>query len=83
VTALILVQGYQNWANFRLLGDYLLWAFKKMNFFLKSKELIFTKNGLGYILGDFFTNTSGHPVLVFTLELRTYFYRNRGQICEP
>jgi hypothetical protein len=21
-----------------------------------------TKNGLGYILGDFFTNASGHPV---------------------
>jgi hypothetical protein len=25
--------------------------------------LIFTKNGLGYILGDFVTNSSGHPVL--------------------
>jgi hypothetical protein len=24
--------------------------------------LIFTKNGLGYILGDFLTNSSGHPV---------------------
>jgi hypothetical protein len=23
--------------------------------------LILTKNGLGYILGDFFTNPSGHP----------------------
>jgi hypothetical protein len=23
--------------------------------------LILTKNGLGYILGDFFTNSSGHP----------------------
>jgi hypothetical protein len=46
-------------------------------FFLKNKEvptwllsyffqqkmcaLILTKNGLGYILGDFFTNTSGRP----------------------
>jgi hypothetical protein len=25
---------------------------------------IFTKNGLGYILGDFFTNSSGHPELL-------------------
>jgi hypothetical protein len=23
---------------------------------------ILTKNGLGYIVGDFFTNSSGHPV---------------------
>jgi hypothetical protein len=23
--------------------------------------VIFTKNGLGYTLGDFFTNASGHP----------------------
>jgi hypothetical protein len=23
--------------------------------------LIFTRNGFGYILGDFFTNASGHP----------------------
>jgi hypothetical protein len=28
-----------------------------------SYELFFTKNGLGYILGDFFTNASGHPGL--------------------
>jgi hypothetical protein len=28
----------------------------------KSYVLIVTKNGLGYILGDFFTNSSGHPV---------------------
>jgi hypothetical protein len=26
----------------------------------KSYELILTKNGLGYILGDIFTNSSGH-----------------------
>jgi hypothetical protein len=26
-----------------------------------SYVLILTKNGLGYILGDFFTNSSGHP----------------------
>jgi hypothetical protein len=28
----------------------------------KNYILIMTKNGLGYILGDFFTNVSGHPV---------------------
>jgi hypothetical protein len=27
----------------------------------KSCVLIFTRNGLGYVLGDFFTNASGHP----------------------
>jgi hypothetical protein len=32
------------------------------NFFHgKCYELSLTKNGLGYILGDFFTNPSGHP----------------------
>jgi hypothetical protein len=29
--------------------------------------LIFTRNGLGYILGDFFTNASGHPGCVYYL----------------
>jgi hypothetical protein len=28
----------------------------------KSNVVIFTKNVFGYILGDFFTNASGHPV---------------------
>jgi hypothetical protein len=28
----------------------------------KSYVLILTKNGLGYILGDFHINSSGHPV---------------------
>jgi hypothetical protein len=28
----------------------------------KSEALILTKNGTGYILGDFCTNSSGHPV---------------------
>jgi hypothetical protein len=28
----------------------------------KNDALILTKNGLGYTLGDFFTNSSGHPV---------------------
>jgi hypothetical protein len=30
----------------------------------KTYVLILTKNGLGYILGDFVTNSSGHPVSV-------------------
>jgi hypothetical protein len=59
-----------DWANFRLLGDCLLGAvfltyrssphFWTTFFHCKSDVLILTKNGLGYILGDFFTNSSGH-----------------------
>jgi hypothetical protein len=30
--------------------------------------LTFTKNELGYILGDFFTNSSGHPVTNVTID---------------
>jgi hypothetical protein len=30
-------------------------------FHCESYALISAKNGLGYILGDFFTNSSGHP----------------------
>jgi hypothetical protein len=30
----------------------------------KSEALIFTKNGLGLTLGDFFTHSSGRPVLL-------------------
>jgi hypothetical protein len=31
-------------------------------FFKRKKLLInFVKNGLGYVLGDFFTNSPGHP----------------------
>jgi hypothetical protein len=29
---------------------------------VKGYALILTKKGLGYILGDFLTNSSGHPV---------------------
>jgi hypothetical protein len=53
------------WAIFRLLGDCLLLAV-----FLKklcatfprgyNYVIIVTKGGLGYILGDFFANSSGH-----------------------
>jgi hypothetical protein len=62
--------GRPDWANFRLLGDFLLWAVffklqkwhKFLGFFFhgESNVLFFTKNGLGYILGDFPTNSSGH-----------------------
>jgi hypothetical protein len=31
-------------------------------FYSESFLLVFTKNGLGYIVSDFFTNASGHPV---------------------
>jgi hypothetical protein len=39
----------------------------------KSDEIILTKNGLGHILGDFFTNSSGHSAprskfVTFSLE---------------
>jgi hypothetical protein len=30
-------------------------------FVVKVMQLFFEKNGSDYILGDFFTNTSGHP----------------------
>jgi hypothetical protein len=50
---------YFGWlfANYRNSPDY--WA---THFRDKSYVLIMTKIGLGYILGDFFTNASGHPV---------------------
>jgi hypothetical protein len=60
--------GWPDRANFRPIVDCWLWAI-----FLNSKSSprflcyfspkcrIFDKIGLGYILGDFFTNSSGHP----------------------
>jgi hypothetical protein len=61
-----------DWANFRSLGDCLLWAgffkLKKVDDIFRlllptiGYALSLQKNGLGYILGDFFTNSSGHPV---------------------
>jgi hypothetical protein len=92
-----LKSGWPDWANFRPMGDVLLWTvFKKYRsnptlsatFFL-SVDYVFwwffccqlcslkvttrwpetarcglyflQKNGLGYILGNFSTNSSGHP----------------------
>jgi hypothetical protein len=53
------------------MGDCLLWAvfsitivdqiFGLLLSTNKTCMLIFTKSELGYILGDFFTNSSGHP----------------------
>jgi hypothetical protein len=37
---------------------------------------ILTKNGLGYILGDFFTNSSGHPGRRF--RLKSFSSRQEG-----
>jgi hypothetical protein len=63
--------------NFRLLGDY-IGMYIHQCFFLKistntcdtffhgkSYVSMLTKNGLGYNLGDFFTNASGHPDAAF------------------
>jgi hypothetical protein len=43
----------------------------------KSYKLIWTKNGLGYILCDFFTNASGHPA-----SLRDTVCNPKGHIFE-
>jgi hypothetical protein len=73
---IVIITSTPDWANFSLLGDCYLWfglvckLLKQTNFYgfffhgLRS-VIILTKNGLGYILGDFFTNASGHPVLLF------------------
>jgi hypothetical protein len=67
---------WPDWANFRLLGNFLPWAVlgkhteesKNFGLFstLKNYLLILTENGLcmyvGHILGDFFTNSLCHPV---------------------
>jgi hypothetical protein len=39
-------------------GAQIIWLL----FFQVNRDvLVLTKNGLGYILGDFFTDSSGHP----------------------
>jgi hypothetical protein len=74
-----LTPGWPDWANFRLLGNYLLWvvfvkitevAQKNWAIFFKGKSfvLIMTKNGLGYTLGDFFTLIRS-PWMTLTLVL--------------
>jgi hypothetical protein len=64
--------GWPDLASFHLLGGCLLLAafwkitevvhiFQLLFSTVKWYELILTKHGLGYVLGDFFTNSSGHP----------------------
>jgi hypothetical protein len=59
--------------EFPPIGQLLLWAFFE-NYIItpnvwatlfrgKRYALILTTNGLGYSLGDFFNNSSGHPVV--------------------
>jgi hypothetical protein len=58
------------------MGDCLLWAVKEkhpfFDNFIPRLSLCINrdKNGLGYILGDFFTNLSGHPGLSPVLEAK-------------
>jgi hypothetical protein len=65
--------GWPDWSNFRLLGGGLLWSVLRIteaaqNFGLLLFRLpvryvlISTKEWLGYVLGDFFKNSSGHTV---------------------
>jgi hypothetical protein len=62
---------FPDWENFLLSGDCFLWAVflqitnvaKYFGYFFTLKKLCFYfVNGLGYILGDFLTDSSGHPV---------------------
>jgi hypothetical protein len=39
---------------------------------VKRKEFSLTKKGLGYISGDFLTNSFGHPVLKQLLEFKLF-----------
>jgi hypothetical protein len=74
MVVLMSAAGWPDWANFRPLGGCLLRAvFLKTtevcsrHFWAtfihgSSYVLILQVNGLGYILGDFLSNSSGHPV---------------------
>jgi hypothetical protein len=67
--------GGPDWTNFRLWGEFSIVGIFFFGQILKSEvaqwpsvfglysssETIFCKNGLGYISGDFITNSSGHP----------------------
>jgi hypothetical protein len=75
--------GWTDWANFRQLGDCLLWAvlfkiteifwllfpqYKKVCTYL----LFLTRNGSGYTLGIFFTNSTSHPSSKFITYIPMY-----------
>jgi hypothetical protein len=56
---------WPDWANFRLKVDCFLSAFLFARFSHRKRcLLILTKPGLGYSLGDFFTNWYGHPAFL-------------------
>jgi hypothetical protein len=65
----------------RWVTDYFMYCLKITEIAQKlGKSYSFSKNGLGYILGDFFTKASGHPgaeqnllVVCFYLYLWMYF----------
>jgi hypothetical protein len=66
----VIITSTPEWANFRPIGTcFLLAGYRKLHnkpkclrYFLQGNfyVLILTKDGLGCILGDFFTNSSGH-----------------------
>jgi hypothetical protein len=67
---IVIITLVPDWANYRILGDCFLWEVLCKNiavvFFItrfhgKSYVLILTKSGLGYVLGDFFSGSPGHP----------------------
>jgi hypothetical protein len=69
---IVIITSIPDWTNFRPSGGCLLRAGFFRNYrssahywtiflHLISYIFILSKNGLGHILGDFFTNSSGHP----------------------
>jgi hypothetical protein len=66
-----MLAGWPDWADFRQLDDCFLWAVcekvqKKPKYFIclfpwKKLCIKFDKKGLGYILGNIFKTSSGHP----------------------
>jgi hypothetical protein len=65
-------------SNFLLASECFLWAVNKKNLLRAQNfgifistlivlHLILTKHGLGYVLGDRFTNSSGHPDMICRL----------------
>jgi hypothetical protein len=51
-------------------------------FFTESYVLISTKNGLGYTLGNFFTNSSGHPAHEFVTGFRVPHDQLAPKLCD-
>jgi hypothetical protein len=68
-TALAIEPGWPDWANFCLFDFWQLFENYRrsknfgllFNYMYKLCVNFDLKTGLGYILGDFFTNSSGHP----------------------